>query len=97
MVLNYMAAWVKEDQTAAVELYKDFGVASNSDPTALSAAKNAGGISAQTHFEELQRRDVISQDLTWEDEQKRIAADTKQATSDAAAHAAALAKAAPDA
>lgn len=89
--LNYMAAWVKAEQTAEVELYKDFGVATNSDPAALSGAKNSGAISAQTHFEELQRRDVISQDRTWEDEQTRIAADSAKAVKDAAATAKATA------
>lgn len=93
--LNYMAAWVNEDQVAAVELYKDFGVASNSDPSALNTARTNGAISAETHFEELKRRDVISQDLTWDDEQQRIAADTAKATKDEAAKAKALAAVAP--
>lgn len=91
--LNYMAAWVKLDETAEVELYKDFGVATSTDPQALSGAKTAGAISAQTHFEELQRRDVLSPDRTWEDEQKRIATDTKRATKNAADAAKATAKA----
>jgi hypothetical protein len=94
-VLNYMAAWVKLEQTAEVELFKDFGVASNTDPSALSGAKNAGAISAQTHFEELQRRDVISQDRNWDDEQKRIAADTAKSVADAAATAKAVAANSP--
>lgn len=90
-VLEYMAAWVKLDQTAEVELYKDFGVASSTDPSALSGAKTAGAISAQTHFEELQRRDVLSQDRTWEDEQKRIATDSAAAVKNTEATAKATA------
>ena len=78
-MLDYMAAWVKEDQTAEVELYKDFGIATGSDPTALTGAKNAGVISAETHFEELKRRDVLSSDRTWDDEKLKLAADTAQA------------------
>lgn len=95
--LVYMTNWVKVTAEPSVDLYKDFGVAASGDPAVLSSASGAGTISKQTHFEELQRRDVVDPNRTWEDEQKRIAADTKQATSDAAAHAAALAKATPDA
>lgn len=90
-VLDYMAAWVKLDETAEVELYKDFGVASSTDPQALAGAKSAGAISSQTHFEELQRRDVLSSDRTWDDEKVKIAADTAESVKNAAATAKATA------
>lgn len=91
----YMADWVKEKGEPAVELYKDFGIAATGDPATLSGAVGTGTLSKQTHFEELQRRDVVASDRTWEDEQSRLGTDAAQATKDAAAHAAALAAAAP--
>lgn len=95
MCLDYMAAWVKESGTAEVELYKDFGIATSTDPTTLSSAVSAGTLSKQTHFEELQRRDVVSTDKTWEDEKVRLNSDAQQSSDDAAAAAAKLAKATP--
>lgn len=74
LCLNYMAAWVGEQQTAEVELYKDYSAATDTDPQSLATAKDAGVISGQTMFEELQRRDVIASDKTWEDEQIRMQA-----------------------
>jgi hypothetical protein len=74
-MLNFMAAWVKEPETAEVELFKDYSAMSDSDPTTLGSARKDGVISRETAFEELQRRDVISPDRTWEDEQKRLQAD----------------------
>jgi hypothetical protein len=76
--LNYMAAWVKDDNTAEVELYKDFGVAATGDASTLSSAAGVGTISKRTHFEELQRRDVVMADRTWEDEQLRLSTEATQ-------------------
>lgn len=77
LCLNYMAAWVGEQQTAEVELYKDYSAATDTDPQSLATAKDAGVISGQTMFEELQRRDVISSDKTWCEEQNRMQADSQ--------------------
>jgi len=74
-VLNFMSEWVKGDETAEVELYKDFSAMTTSDPQALSSARRSGAISSQTHFEELQRRDIVSSDRTWDDEKKRLQAE----------------------
>lgn len=70
--LNLMAAWVNEDETAEVAIYKDFGALTDTDPQVLNAAAAGGSISKQTHFEELQRRDVVAADRTWEDELARL-------------------------
>lgn len=91
--LDFMARWIKEEPTSEVELYKDFGVAITGDPSTLNSAVGVGTISKQTHFEELQRRDVLLADRQWEDEQKRVAAETQQDSKDAADAAGALAKA----
>lgn len=93
--MDYMSAWVKEAGTAEVELYKDFGIAASGDPVALNSAVSAGTLSNQTHFEELQRRDVVAADRTWAEEKKRVNAETVQAANDAANAAAILAKATP--
>jgi len=70
--LNVTAAWVKEPETAEVELYKDFASGNDTDPATLHTAVEKKTLSRQSAFEELQRRDVISHDRTWEDEQGRI-------------------------
>jgi hypothetical protein len=74
-MLNLMALWVNEPQTAEVELFKDYGALSDSDPATLGSARKDGVISRQTAFEELKRRDVVSPERTWEDEQTRLQAD----------------------
>jgi hypothetical protein len=53
----------------------------------------AGTLSKQTHFEELQRRDVVTVDRTWEDELARLGVDAAQSVTEAATRATALAKA----
>lgn len=77
-MLDYMAAWVSEGQNSEITLYKDFGVAANPDPGTLSGAVGSGTLSKQTHFEELQRRDVITPERTWDEEKLRLAAETSQ-------------------
>lgn len=95
LCLDYMSAWVSGEKTSEVELYKDFGTAVSEDPGTLSSAANGGTISKQTHFEELQRRDVVSADRTWDEEKLRLGQETTQAANDAANAAATLAKATP--
>jgi hypothetical protein len=73
--IDLMGDWVGiEVPDKVVSLYKDFGASALSDDsaTALQTAAQAGNVSKQTVFEEFQRRDIISPDLKWEDEQKRI-------------------------
>jgi hypothetical protein len=92
----YMLDWVKEKGEPSIELYKDFGIAMSGDPATLGSAVTAGTVSNQTHFEELQRRDVVSADRTWEEEVTRLNTETTQAANDAATAAALLAKATPN-
>lgn len=91
----YMTDWVKEKGESAIELYKDFGIAASGDPTTLGSAVSAGTVSNQTHFEELQRRDVVSADRTWEEEKTRLTGENQQAAAQAASAAAVMAAAAP--
>jgi hypothetical protein len=90
-MLDLMALWVGEQSDSELEIYKDFGIATSTDPGTLSSAVSAGSVSKQTHFEELQRRDVISADRTWDDEVKRLAKDAADAVTQAAAQAKATA------
>jgi hypothetical protein len=75
--LTYMGSWVGEDFAADVQLYKDFGLETDTDPQALSSAQKSGVLSRRTTFEELQRRDIISADRTWEDERARLTAEVE--------------------
>lgn len=77
--LDFMGDWVQEKAPAEVVLHKEYGIAATGDGQALVGAKKAGAISAQTLFEELQRRDVISQDRTWEVESPRLTTEAKAA------------------
>jgi hypothetical protein len=74
--LGIMAEWVSRDKQASVELFKSFETLPDADAQTLSDAVSLGVISKETHFKELQRRDVISLDVDWEEEQKRVAAQT---------------------
>ncbi len=91
--LDYMASYVKEKATSEVTLYTDFGIATSTDPGTLGSAASGGTISKQTHFEELQRRDVVSADRSWEDEQLRLNGEADRSASAAAKAAKKLAKA----
>jgi len=86
-MLDLMGLWVGDTTPSKVEIYKDFGIATTSDPGTLSGAVGSKSVSRQTHFEELQRRDVISADRTWDDEKKRLDADAADAAKQAAAQA----------
>lgn len=94
-MLDLMGLWVGDTTESEVVIYKDFGIATTSDPSTLSAAVGAGSMSKQTHFEELKRRDVVSADRTWDDEKVRLATDAADAVTQAAAQAKATAVAKP--
>ena len=72
--LDLMAEWVGEKINSEVELYKDFGAASLSDQAAnlVIGAANSGHVSSETAFKTLQRMDVVSPSLDWEDEKLKI-------------------------
>ena len=74
-MLALMGSWVGKKIKPEVELFKSYESMPSGDHNVLVAAKNAGAISKQTMFEEMQRRDVLSMDRTWPDEQARMKAE----------------------
>lgn len=75
-VLQFMADFVGEETGGKCTLFSDYGAGSLSDASAqlILSMNVAGKLSDESAFREQQRRGEISQDLTWEDERERIAA-----------------------
>lgn len=75
--INLMGEWIGQPTDAEVHMFKDFGAANMSDKTGdlLLRARDSGVVSRETAFTELRRMDVISTDIQWADEAKRIASD----------------------
>lgn len=73
--LQLMAEWVKEKDAGHVQLFKDFGVHSLSEASLqlLREMNVDGTLSDEQLFIEAQRRGLVSPDIKWEDEKKRIA------------------------
>ncbi|WP_148716480.1 DUF4055 domain-containing protein [Chitinolyticbacter meiyuanensis] len=74
-VLQYMADWLGVDEGGHVEVNGNFMpdfVPEVSIP-ALVQLTNAGKISDETMFNELQRRGILSPDIDWQSESERIA------------------------
>ncbi len=74
-MLALMGKWSGKTIKPEVELFKSYESMPSGDHNVLASAKHAGAISKQTMFEELQRRDVLSMDRTWDDEQARMKAE----------------------
>lgn len=72
--LQFAADWVKEPQGGSVQIFKDFGAATLAEASAqlLLQANQAGKISDETFFGELQRRGIVAPDVTFDDERERI-------------------------
>ena len=73
--LVWMARWVGASDAVSIELNTDFDPAAL-DPqqiNALVATWQAGGISGQTLFANLQRARIVPEDVLYEDEQARMA------------------------
>ncbi len=72
--LQLMAEWVNEPEGGHVTVYKDFGAATLAEAGAELLFKGAstGLLSAESYFNELKRRGILSPDLDWEAEQERI-------------------------
>lgn len=85
--LDYMADWVGEKTGHEVTLHKDFSIAADTDPQTLTGAVGTKTVSRQTHFEEMQRRDILSPDRTWDDEKVRLAEDSTVDAANAALQA----------
>lgn len=72
--LQFMAEWVGEAEGGHITIFKDFGAASLAEASAELLFKGAstGLLSAESYFNELKRRGILSPDLDWETEQERI-------------------------
>lgn len=68
--------WTGQKIAPNVTVYKDFGAAHISDNAVntLLTAEEKGVVSTETAFKGLQRRDLVPQEITWEEEWARIAA-----------------------
>lgn len=73
--LQLMADWIKEPSGGSVTVYQDFGVNEVVGTTeqTLTTAATTGLISQRTWYDEMKRRGTLSPDLTYEDEQERLA------------------------
>src|SRR5690348_2510250 len=75
LALYEWAQWIGADNGGTVEVFKDFGVdlTNAQDEAVLLNAANAGKLSNQTFYEELQRRGTLADTVSWEEEQARQA------------------------
>ena len=73
LALYEWAQWIGADNGGTVEVFKDFGVdlTNAQDEAVLLNAANAGKLSNQTFYEELQRRGTLADTVSWEEEQAR--------------------------
>lgn len=72
--LQFMAEWVGEAQGGHITVFKDFGAATLAEASAelLLKVNQAGKLSNESLYGELQRRGIIRPDADWADEQGRI-------------------------
>lgn len=75
LALQLMADWIGEPQGGHVTVYQDFGVNEVVGTTeqTLTSAATSGLISQRTWYAEMQRRGTLSPDVTYEEEQERLA------------------------
>jgi hypothetical protein len=74
--LALLGEWLGEPFAPKVSLFKEFGPGHLSDHAAdlLLRAAEAGHVSSQTVFDQLQRRDILAPDLSWAEERSRLSA-----------------------
>lgn len=71
--LQFAAAWVGEAAGGHVQLFKGFAsMPSDASVESIIKAVSLGVISGETALHEFQRRGLVSDDVTWDDEQERI-------------------------
>ena len=72
--MAFMAMWVGEKTGGTATLFKDFGAADLGEASAefLLSMSVAGKLSNQTLFAEVQRRDLVSPDVKWDEERLRL-------------------------
>ena len=73
--LQFMADWEGLGPAGEVELVGEIGGLEDMEITGLMRARELGLLSAETVFNEMQRRGLVSDDIEWADEAKRIAAE----------------------
>ena len=95
--LNLMGEWVGQTIETEVGVYKDFGASNLSDASAaiLVNAEANGIVSKETVFTQLQRMDIVPQEVEFEDETTKVQAAMDQDIQHQAKTAKALADAAP--
>ncbi len=79
-----MAEWLHLTATPVVKLFKDFGAGNMSEKSGqllLNAAKD-DHVSSETVFDSLKRLDVLPQELDWDTEKMRLAAQPRGAPPD---------------
>ncbi|MGK5004114.1 hypothetical protein [Janthinobacterium sp. LB2P70] len=69
-----MAEWVGEAEGGHITIFKDFGATSLAAASAelLFKGASSGLLSAESYFNELKRRGILSPDLDWESERAKI-------------------------
>jgi hypothetical protein len=75
--LQFMADWEQLGPAGEVELTGEIGGIDDMEIEGLMKARELGLLSAETVFHEMQRRGLIADEITWEDEAKRLAAEPK--------------------
>ena len=82
-MLQVTAEWLGEKAGGSLTIYNDFGAASLAEATAqlLLDANIADVISNETLFSELQRRGLVKDNISWDEEAKRIAAQPQRSES----------------
>jgi hypothetical protein len=75
--LQFMSDWEGLGPAGEVELTGEIGGIDDMEIEGLMKARELGLLSAETVFHEMQRRGLIADDVTWEEEAKRIAAEPK--------------------
>jgi len=72
LALQFMADWENLGKAGEVELTGEIGGPEETEFAGLMRARELGLLSAETVFSEMQRRGLLSDDITWEDEAARI-------------------------
>jgi hypothetical protein len=86
LALSFAARWEELGEFGGkVELSDDFGKLDPIDMQSLVKAKQAGILSSETIFQTMQQQGMVDEEITWQIEAARLAADKAQAVADAAA------------
>lgn len=77
-VVRLMAEWVGEACEPEIDLFKEFGASAAADISGdlILRGRAEGVLSAHTAFEEFKRLDVIAPDASWDEEERRLKAES---------------------